>query len=199
MSLGESSTETEIKLRVPGATQALALLETHRFLCTKPRLFEINILFDTPEESLRHSGTMLRLRTLGDSRLLTWKGIATRERHKSREELEVAIVDAPTFELILARLGYTPSFRYEKFRTEFSDQCGHGFITLDETPVGTFLELEGEAAWIDRTAGILGFQESDYVLHDYGWLYLEYCRQHGAAPSNMVFACGADSGNAPAL
>jgi len=44
-------------------------------------------------------------------------------------------------DLILRALGYAPSFRYEKFRAEWTD--GKGQVVVDETPIGDFCEIEG--------------------------------------------------------
>ncbi len=55
---------------------------------------------------------------------------------------------------ILRALGFSPTFRYEKYRAEWSDGTGHAVI--DETPIGNFGELEGPARWIDRTAQAAG-------------------------------------------
>jgi len=63
-----------------------------------------------------------------------------------------------------------------------------GTITFDETPIGEFLELEGPAEWIDRTARELDFSPRDYVVSSYGKLYSDYCAQRGVQPKDMVFA-----------
>ncbi|PYU67491.1 MAG: hypothetical protein DMG49_18475, partial [Acidobacteria bacterium] len=80
----------------------------------------------------------------------------------------------------------------EKYRTTFrlpaSKAWAKGLlIELDETPIGTFVELEGPAAAIDRAAEELGFSKRDYVLKNYLWLYMEDCRRKGLQPSHMVF------------
>jgi adenylate cyclase class 2 len=103
-----------------------------------------------------------------------------------REELETVVSDRGAMLQILARLGYVPAWRYEKYRTEFRGS-GAGLALLDETPFGVFLELEGPAEWIDETAAALGFQPSDYLLESYGALYAEHCRLTGATPGEMVF------------
>jgi adenylate cyclase class 2 len=59
--------------------------------------------------------------------------------------------------------------------------------TLDETPIGIFLELEGNPGWIDRTAATLGFSERDYIVESYGRLYLEWCKRRRCKPKDMVF------------
>jgi adenylate cyclase class 2 len=87
---------------------------------------------------------------------------------------------------ILARLGFERMFRYEKYRTEFR-RGRTGVVTLDETPIGTYLELEGEPTWIDRTARLLGFTEADYITLSYGQLYLDRCARQGSKAGDMVF------------
>ena len=118
---------------------------------------------------------------------VTYKGRPTIARHKSREELELTVSDGATMALIFERLGFCPAFRYEKYRTEFRQDRGAGTATLDETPVGLYLELEGSARWIDRTAKEMGFGEPDYITVSYARLYLDWCRKNRKKPSNMVF------------
>jgi adenylate cyclase, class 2 len=65
---------------------------------------------------------------------------------------------------------------------------GAAVVTLDETPIGDFLELEGPGEWIDDTAKRLGFSRQDYVLDSYARLYVADCERRGVEPSHMVFA-----------
>ena len=60
-------------------------------------------------------------------------------------------------------------------------------MTVDETPIGSFLEIEGPPEWIDSTASRLGFSADDYILESYGRLYLAACERQGVQPTNMVF------------
>ena len=46
---------------------------------------------------------------------------------------------------------------------------------MDETPIGVYLELEGEGAWIDKVALQMGFSPAEYILKSYGTLYREHC------------------------
>jgi adenylate cyclase, class 2 len=118
---------------------------------------------------------------------VTYKGRPMVARHKTREELELVVTNAPTMGAIFERLGYRPVFRYDKYRTEYRQNRGTGLATLDETPVGIYVELEGTAAWIDRTARRMGFGERDYITASYARLYLQWCEKSGVKPSNMVF------------
>jgi adenylate cyclase class 2 len=180
--------EVEIKLALRDAGEGRRRVEATGFSVVQPRVFEANVLFDTPDRRLRAAASLVRVRRAGARTLLTFKGPATYERHKAREELEVELSDAPAAAAILERLGFHPVFRYEKYRTEYAEAGQPGVITLDETPIGDFFELEGPPEWIDATAARLGFSEADYLTASYATLYSEWCRKHGVAPGDMLFA-----------
>jgi adenylate cyclase class 2 len=182
-----SPTETEVKLRVDNASEASVRIQNAGFRLSKSREFEANTLYDTSDRRLFRDGVILRLRQAGDEGIVTWKGRTIAGPHKSRPELETTVGSLQTIHAILTELGYSPSFRYEKYRTEFRSDQSHGVIVLDETPIGTFLELEGESSWIDETAGILGYTAADYILDSYGSLYRKFCESRGLQPSHMVF------------
>ncbi len=184
--------ETEIKLRVE-ARAAQRLLGRHGFRVRRRRVFESNVVYDTPDLALRRRGRMLRLRRAGRVVTLTFKGPVIAGKHKSREELECTVPDFELFDRILKEVGFEPAFRYEKFRTVYSLGDGTGTVTLDVTPVGDFLELEGRPEWIDQTARLLGFDEEAYITSSYASLYLEHCRTTGGSGTEMVFPAGARS------
>ena len=163
--------ETEIKLRVASPEHAAAQLLQHGFAILHPRIFERNLIFDTPDAALRNSKRLLRLRDAGGLITLAFKGPASEGKHKSREEREVHPDSFEEMQTILERLGYQVTFTYDKHRTEFQRPGEPGIAVIDETPVGTFMELEGTPEWIDRTAAELGFSEADYILASYASLY----------------------------
>jgi len=179
--------ETEIKLAVRDAKAARQVLRAAGFRVFKRRVFEANTVFDTPGRKLRKSGALLRVREAGGVVTLTYKGKAQVSRHKHREELELTVSKAKPLTAILERLGFLPVFRYEKYRTELQRTGRRGVATVDETPVGVYVELEGTPPWIDRTAHQLGFAEEDYITASYGRLYLDWCARNAAQPGNMVF------------
>jgi adenylate cyclase class 2 len=181
--------EVEIKLRLSnGVAAAHETLSKAGFRVIKPRTFESNILFDTPAETLRKRRQLIRIRRVGPLSVLTYKGAGKAGKHKSREELETLVADPGNLETILLRLGYAPAFRYEKFRTEYRRARESGIVTIDETPAGNFLEIEGAPRWIDRTARQLGFAERQYITQSYGSLYQAYREAHPRAPKDMIFA-----------
>jgi adenylate cyclase class 2 len=181
-----SAQETEIKLPLPGAAQGRRILRSAGFRIARRRVFERNTLFDTADAKLRKSGLVLRVRQSGRRVVLTYKGPAARGRHKTREELETELASADAFSAVLSRIGFEPVFRYEKYRTEYSDGTG-GIVTLDETPIGDFLELEGEPDWIDRTAVRLGFTAADYITASYAGLYSRSRERDPKSPHDMIF------------
>jgi adenylate cyclase class 2 len=181
--------EVEIKLRVAD-TLVVERIKAAGFHESAARVLEVNQLFDRPDNELRTTDRLLRLRRVGDRAIVTYKGPSERGRHKSREEIEFRVSDGAAFELVLNRLGYSPGFLYEKYRTEFAREGDSGVVTLDETPIGIFLELEGNPDWIDRVAAELGFTHADYSTASYGSLFREYYSNHPEVGTNMTFSRG---------
>ncbi len=179
--------ETEIKLAVPSRAAAARLLRSAGFRVARRRVFENNTAWDTPGQGLRATSRLLRIREAGGKFTLTYKGKPGRSKHKSREEIELEVADAAALGAIFERLGYRPWFRYEKYRTEYGDASKRGIATLDETPIGVFIELEGDPVWIDRTARRLGFTARDYITDSYARLYLDWSRRNGVRAGDMTF------------
>jgi adenylate cyclase, class 2 len=185
--VSRGSHETEIKLPVRDVASAKRMLYRAGFRVHKRRLFEDNTVFDTPGQALRGAASLLRLREAGGKAIVTFKGRPIESKHKSREELEIEVSHAGTLRLIVERLGFRQVFRYQKYRTEYKQPSRSGTATLDETPIGTYLELEGQPAWIDRTARRMGFEEKDYLTASYGRLYHQWCEKNRRKPGDMVW------------
>jgi len=112
--------------------------------------------------------------------------------HKVREEIEAQVTDSGNLVKIFEGLGMRGWFRYEKYRTTYKLPATKSWardllIEVDETPIGTFVELEGPPAAIDRAATELGYSKRDYILTNYLALYAEDCRRKGQQPQNMLF------------
>jgi adenylate cyclase class 2 len=187
MKANARTNETEIKLPAADVASAKRLLYRAGFRVHKRRVFEDNTVFDTPAWKLRKQASLLRLREAGGKSVVTYKGRPIASKHKSREELEVEVSDPGMLRAIAGRLGFEPIFRYQKYRTEYKQPSRSGIATLDETPIGLYLELEGQPDWIDGTALRLGYSERDYITASYARLYSEWCAQHRVKPTNMVF------------
>ena len=87
-----------------------------------------------------------------------------------REEIEVEVADFAKMEKILMGVGFKIYFVYEKYREVFKSKGVR--VMLDETPIGNFLEIEGEPAAIDAMAADLGFSPGDYISDSYQRLFL---------------------------
>jgi len=180
--------ETEIKLRWDAdAASARAHIEACGFAANGPRLLEEDQLFDRASGELRQGRELLRLRVSAGVATVTYKGPPVPGPYKSREEIEFCVDNAEAFEIVLSRLGYQRVFRYEKYRTKFAT-AAVGLITLDETPIGIFIELEGPEYWIDAVSERLGFARSQFLTASYAALYAEFRVNHSDAPPNMVFS-----------
>jgi adenylate cyclase class 2 len=184
----KSAIETEVKIRLLELDSVREKLARLGFKVSASRVFEANTLYDRNGE-LRGQEQLLRLREAGDKHVITFKGRGNDGPHKQREEIETSLGSAREMAKILERLGYQHSFRYEKYRTEFQRPGEEqDTVTLDETPIGFFMELEGPGEWIDATARELGFTPNDYLLDSYGKLYLAECKRRGVEPTDMVFS-----------
>ncbi len=139
----------EIKLPLKTAEDGRARLEQAGFRAQGKRQLEANSVLDQPDGSLRMERCLLRLREYAGDSILTWKGPPEEGAHKVREEIETHVQDSVAFGKIMHRLGYLVTFRYEKYRTMYSREGEAGLAVLDETPIGNYLELEGEPEWID--------------------------------------------------
>ncbi len=179
--------ETEIKIEVLSFRGFRKRLKEAGFRIKHRRVFERNTIFETSPPSLRPKGCLVRLREAGSKFTITYKGPATVGKHKSREEVEFIVSDADAAYTFLTRLGYLPGFVYEKYRTEYAEIDSSGVVTLDETPIGIYAELEGEEKWIDFTAKTLGIADTEYLTASYGALYLKWCEREGLDPGHMRF------------
>jgi adenylate cyclase class 2 len=183
------SREIEIKFRVVDLRALARKLRAARFRVTRPRTHEMNTLYDLPGEVLRARKELLRLRKYGPEWTITHKSKKRTGRHSSREELEASVGDGKKMDLILHALGYAPSFRYEKFRSEWTD--GKGQVMVDETPIGNFCEIEGAPRWIDSTAEKLGVRRGDYITKNYATLFLDWKARTRSAAEEMTFKAAA--------
>ena len=179
------SKEIEIKFAVSDGHALARKLRTAGFRLLTKRTHEMNTLYDLPGQALRKRGELLRLRKYGQEWVLTHKAKGKTGRHKMRVETETRVTDGKKMDAILRALGYSPAFRYEKFRAEWNDGKGH--VVVDETPIGNYGEIEGPPRWIDATAKKLGLSAKDYITSNYVGLFLEWKKKTGNRATEMTF------------
>jgi len=197
-----SHDEIEVKIAVPDRAALVRKLRRLGAKPDGARQYEMNALYDTRDGALARKAQMLRIRieheakgnakrpgkAIGGSAgtpvrtpaLLTYKGPSNRGQsarggqYKIREEHEVTVSDANTMARLLELFGLRPWFRYEKYRAAYAlPRIKRLKVDLDETPIGDFLELEGDCRAIDRAAEMLGFSAYDYIDRSYGALFQE--------------------------
>ena len=185
---GVTSRREEIEVKLPCAdlAQARAKISGAGGRMLAALHFESNDLFDDERGSLASAGCALRLRRTEKEALLTFKGPARFESGvKVRREHETEVSDASQTEEILAGLGLARRFRYEKRREEWElEGC---VIALDETPLGSFVEVEGEPPAIRRVVALLGLDFASAIPYTYAKLYAERRKNDPALPTDMVF------------
>ncbi len=175
------SVETEIKLRLKGPEEGREALHRLGARLVRERHFEDNLLFNDDKGTLQASGSILRLRRTPGGGVLTFKGPRKVEHGmRSRPELETRVADPDALQAILEGLGLRPAFRYQKYRETYEWEGQE--IVIDETPIGTFLEIEGDREGIARAATLLGFSPRDYVVDSYVALFFA-----GGGKGDMVF------------
>ena len=160
------SFEKEIKLKIKNIDEIIKKIEEKGAKLTQERHFEDNFLLDFPDNSLYKKGIALRIRITEEKNLLTFKGKKRKSSlFKIRDEWETEIKDANSLFMIMKNIGLEIKFRYQKFRTIY--RKNNLKITIDETPIGNFIELEGEEKEIKDFAGELGFSEKNFIKMDY--------------------------------
>jgi adenylate cyclase, class 2 len=177
--------EVEIKFRVADLRILARKLRDAGFRRETASTREMNTLYDLPGQKLRKRKELLRLRLYGKEWRLTHKSGGKSGRHSRRVELETTVSNGKKMDQILRALGYSPSFRYEKFRAEWSD--GKGQVVVDETPIGHFGEIEGPPRWIDGTAKKLDLSRDQYITKNYATLFAEWKRKTGSGAEEMTF------------
>ena len=181
--------ESEVKLacddldRLRRAGFELSLVE--------PRHFEDNWLLDSPDQTLLTQGAALRVRSVDARGWVTYKGVvrAGASPVKVREEIEAETGAPERLIDIFERIGFRRAFRYQKYRTVYGLAL-HGSdlkVVLDETPMGNFIEIEGDESSVVSVMEVAGFAAGDVVRESYPELQASRCRARGVPLEDLVF------------
>ena len=166
-----SAVEIEVKLRVQELESLRGRLAGIGFTETEILQPEESVLWDRGTE-LFERGCALRLRRYAGQAWITFKG--PKQAHpelKIRPEHETRLDDPASMEAILDALGYRPVLRMTKSRAVL--RRADLVACLDETPLGHFLELEGEPAAIRSAMAALGIGTDAIEPRSYPTLYRE--------------------------
>jgi adenylate cyclase class 2 len=151
-----------------------------------PRVHEINLRFDTPDQSLLNTGRLLRLR-LDKRARVTYKGLGSIESGaRLRQELEFTVSDFDTARALFEALGYQVYMMYEKYRTTYT--LGDLEVVLDEMPYGDFAEIEGpDGQSIQTAAQRLDLNWDTRILDSYTVLFERVRAQLGVGFRDLSF------------
>jgi adenylate cyclase class 2 len=178
-------TEREVKLRFASPEEARAAIVAAGAAPLRCRRLQEDALLDTDDESLRRRQCALRIRTESGKSLMTFKGPLQPGSMKVREEHETVIADGEVLEHVFQELGLHVWFRYEKYREEYAAE--DVTIAIDETPVGTFVEIEGGEQGILAMTEALCRSPSDFILDSYRGLFISHRDKFGFSGNHMVF------------
>jgi adenylate cyclase class 2 len=177
--------EREIKLRFANPAEARAAIVQASATPIRGRRLQEDCLLDDTADHLRQRRCVLRIRIEQGKSLLTFKGPVQPSAMKLREEIETVVGDGDALLHLFQQLGFDVWFRYQKYREEFA--YGDVIIALDETPIGTFVEIEGGEEGIIDMAKALGRGPADFIADSYRTLFCRYREQHQLGATDMVF------------
>jgi len=194
MSQAPVTKELNLEIEVKLACEDLDRLRTAGFELTleTPRHFEDNWLLDLADQSLFKRGAALRVRSVDGVGTVTYKG-TVKETHESRlkvrEEIETAVENPERLIELFERLGYRRSFRYQKYRTTYGGvlEGSKLKVVLDETPMGSFIEIEGDEVSVLKALDAAGFSSGDIIRESYPELQASRCRARGVPLEDLVF------------
>jgi adenylate cyclase class IV len=150
----------------------------------RARVHEYNIRYDRPDGELQDAHQVLRLRK-DDEAHITIKGpTELKDGLFRREEIEFTLDDYEAAKKLFEALGYQAVMTNEKFRTTYSLW---GLLwMLDEKPLGSFLEIEGQE--IQAAAQRLGLNWEAHLQHGYTKLFARSKKGLGLDFRDLTFA-----------
>lgn len=180
--------EQEAKFYVKDLAAVEARLQGLGGRLTHPRTHEFNLRFDTQDGALLATSQMLRLRQTDSRVTVTYKGPMENPASgvNIRQEIEFSASDFTLVEELFTALGYIVSFKYEKYRTTY--RMGVVQIMLDETPIGAFVEVEGDSdESIQAIAKVLALDMTAHISVNYYDLFLRAIRNLSLSVRDMTF------------
>src|SRR4029079_12434533 len=172
--------ERELKFRVEGldgVRERLIEIEGDR---VGPASFEDNWVLDRNNE-LETIGCVLRLRRDGRGAYVTYKGPRRMEgavKVRVEHEFSVEGEGVDQAKALFEALGYRVMRRYQKVREAW--RVGGVEIALDHTPIGDYVEFEGDRAEV--LAKRCGLDLKKVEQRSYLRLYDDYLKDHPEAP-----------------
>jgi adenylate cyclase, class 2 len=188
--LMQTTLEVEVKLACDDLNRLRdAGLE---MVLARARHFEDNWLLDSPDGRLFKIGAALRIRSVEGKGWVTYKGLVRESAAsplKIREEIETETSEPERFTELFERLGFQRTFRYQKYRTIYELALDGQVleVAFDETPMGNFVEVEGDENTVLRVLELAGFATTEIIRESYPELQASRCKARGVPLEDLVF------------
>lgn len=183
--------ETEVKFYVHDLANIEMRLQRMEAHLLEPRAHEVNLRFDTVGGDFQRDGKVLRLRRDKAVHLTYKDGSQSQGGAVSRREIEFEVSDFERARQFIEALDYRVIFMYEKYRTTY--ELGGAHIMLDETPIGGFVEIEGELDALRPIAKKLNLNWDAAVPASYHALFGRVCKARALAFRDLSFENFADT------
>jgi adenylate cyclase, class 2 len=178
--------ETEVKFYVGDLAKVESKLIALGADLIQPRVHESNLRFDTPEDSLRRAGKVLRLRQDESSKMTLKSGTSASDGILSRKEIEFGVESFEAARELIESLGYQVILFYEKYRRTYELNGLH--IMLDELPYGDFVEVEGDdAKSIRAISNSIGLNWKAAIEASYSALFQRIAEPRGLDAAKLTF------------
>ena len=183
--------EIEVKFLLKDYSALMQKISALHLPCSQERIHEFNLRYDLPDGSLVAQKQVLRLRK-DTQAWLTFKGPGVMEEDVLlRKEIEVEVSDFDTTNRLLEALGYKVVMMYEKFRANYL--MDNLVLSVDETPLGLFIELEGESpAQVRKAADALGLDWEARINLSYSALLNIFNQSSGHTFRDLSYAAFQD-------
>ena len=155
----------EVELKFPLADPELVVQRLAELGAGKsPAVEQIDLYFNHPARDFAATDEALRIRSVGQLHLVTYKGPVVDAQTKTRREIEMPIGEGEArdkFTEILTSLGFRPVCEVRKTRQPYHIvwQNREFEVALDEVAgLGPFVEVETLASEADRPAAVAAIQ-----------------------------------------
>lgn len=185
-------TETEIKLELKiSELKAITEKIEEIFAAKKSRSFrQVTHQFFFNDWTTQN--VFPRIRNEEDGRITLTVKVKSESKSDffERLELETEVTNSEEVIRMMPHFGFPKKISWEKRRSLFKmDRVKNPAICfyLDETPIGWFLEMEGNEAEIERAIAMLGLQKSKRIAKSYLGLWEDYKKKFSIENSEEMF------------
>ena len=139
---------------------------------------------------LSRKGIFIRTRKDGDKSTFTIKtrNLELQSQYAERNEFNVSVEDAEAVAEMLKLIGLEDLRILQKYREQWHELGEDVDVVIDYTPIGEFIEIEGEKKSIDEFIDAVGLGDLPRITQAYWDVYRDSCKDLGVDEKNdLVF------------